>query len=241
SMVKLLKQLDSEADLPAKRAELAALLVPANVTCSGYPTALNMDTTFDSTYEIIGLAKSQNLKITIKRTNKAGKELEWVRTYKTPARGKWLTSYSFNFITQAFGKERLFFTQNVGMDSFQITCETNRKWVGFVPGITFTWLSAAGFKRDLGVGVSGGIGFDLEKPVVFAGVSFIYNQNLSLTLGVAAHQVKDLNGKYSEGDIIRENLSPDQLMIEPYRVNPFVSLSFRFDKNPFALGKPAGE
>ena len=200
-----------------------------------------MDSTFDSKYEIKNLAKSQILKITVKRTNKVGKELEWVRIYKTPSRGKWLTSFSFNFVTQAFSKERLYFTKNVGMDSFQITRETNRRWMHFVPGITFSWLSAKSFKRDIGIGVSGGIGLEVDKPVVFLGSTIFYNQNLSLTLGIAAHQVKDLNGKYKEGDIIRENLSPDQLMIEPYRVNPFISLSLRFDKNPFALGKPAGE
>lgn len=241
SIVEYIRQLDSEVELPAKRAELAALLIPANGTCSDYGVAVNMDTTFDSKYVIKDLKKSQILKITVKRTNKAGKALEWVRTYKTPARGKWLTSYSFNFVTQAFGKERLFFAKNIGMDSFQITQENNRKWVDFVPGVTFTWLPASGLGRDLGVGFSGGVGFDLEKPVVFFGLSFVYNQNLSLTLGAAAYRVKDLNGKYREGDIIRENLSPDQLMIEPYRVNPFISLSLRFDKNPFALGKPAGE
>lgn len=235
SIVKLLYQLDSEAELPAKRAELAALLIPENVTCSDYGAALQMDTTFDSRYEVKGLKKSQILKITVKRTNKAGKELEWVRIYKTPERGKWLTSYSFNFITQGFSKERLFFAKNIGMDSFQITGETNRKWMDFVPGITFTWLPAAGFKRDVSLGVSGGIGFDSEKPVVFLGGSLLYNQNLSLTIGIAAHRIKDLNGKYNEGDIIRENLSPDQLMIDPYRINPFISLSLRFDKNPFAL------
>jgi hypothetical protein len=241
SIVELLRQLDSEAELPAKRAELAALLIPENDSCPDYGTALNMDTTFDSRYEIKGLKKSQILKITVKRTNKAGEELEWVRIYKTPSRGKWLTTYSFNFITQAASKEHLYFAKNIGMDSFQITRETNRKWVNFVPGITFSWLPAEEIGESWAIGGSGGIGFDLEKPVVFAGVSFIYNQNLSLTIGAAAHQVKDLNGKYNEGDIIRENLSPDQLMIEPYRVNPFISLSLRFDKNPFAIGKPAGE
>ena len=241
SIIEIIRNLDSEAELPAKRAELAALRISPNVRCPNYGTALKMDSTFDSKYEIKSLKKSQILKITVKRTNKAGKELEWVRIYKTPERGKWLTSYSFNFISQAFSKERLFFAKNIGMDSFQITGETNRKWMDFVPGITFTWLPAAGFKTDLAVGVSGGIGLDVDKPVVFVGCSFIYNQNLSLTIGAAAHQVKDLHGKYKEGDIIRENLSPDQLMIEPYRVNPFISLSLRFDKNPFALGKPAGQ
>lgn len=240
SIVDRLLQLDSEAELPAKRTELRALL-NENGGCPDAPLAFLMDSTFDSKYEIKNLAKSQILKITVKRTNKVGKELEWVRIYKTPSRGKWLTSFSFNFVTQAFSKERLYFTKNVGMDSFQITRETNRKWMHFVPGITFSWLSAKSFKRDIGIGVSGGIGLEVDKPVVFLGGTIFYNQNLSLTLGIAAHQVKDLNGKYKEGDIIRENLSPDQLMIEPYRVNPFISLSLRFDKNPFALGKPAGE
>ncbi len=231
--------LDDETALPSKIAKLKSLLVTKNDKCEQYGTAENLIARTETKFKIDDLQKSQTLTITVKRTNKEGKELEWIRIYKTPSRGKWLTSYSFNFITQWGGKEMLFYTKNIGMDSFLITREHNRKWVDFVPGVTFTWLPACGMKQSLAWGWSGGIGFDLAKPVVYVGGSLIYNQNLSMTFGFAAHQVKQLHGKYNEGDLIRENLSTDQLMIEPYRVKPFISLSLRFDKNPFTLGKPA--
>ena len=240
TLVEEIKALEDETELPSKLAELKPLLeAHSNTSCDSYGAAESLLSRSESRYELKGIQKSQTLTITIKRTNKEGKELEWIRIYKTPSRGKWITSYSFNFITQWGGKEMLFYTKNIGMDSFVITREHNRKWVDFVPGVTFTWLPAYGMKQSWAWGWSGGIGFDLAKPVVYVGGSLIYNQNLSMTFGFAAHQVKQLHGKYNEGDLIRENLSTDQLMIEPYSVKPFISLSLRFDKNPFTIGKPA--
>jgi len=239
TLINEINLLEDETALSHKIAELKYLLILQKNTCENYGTAENLIARTETKFKIDDLQKSQTLTITVKRTNKEGKELEWIRIYKTPSRGRWITSYSFNFITQWGGKEMLFYTKNIGMDSFEITREHNRKWVDFVPGVTFTWLPACGMKKSLVCGWSGGIGFDLAKPVVYVGGSLIYNQNLSMTFGFAAQQVKQLHGKYNEGDLIRENLSTDQLIIEPYRVKPFVSLSLRFDKNPFTLGKPA--
>jgi len=240
ALLEQIEALDSESLLPPKRNELESALVTCEACTDKYQYAVSMLSKFDHRYEVIDLKKSQILKVRISRKNVEGKELKWIRTFKTPSRGKWLTTYSFNFITTQWGsKEEFYFAKSIEMDEFEITMENNKKWVNFVPSITFTWLSGKRLYRTWACGGSAGIGFDLEKPVVFLGASIIYNQNLSLTLGYAAHQVKQLNGKYNEGDIIKENLTPDQLLNDQYRFNPFISLSLRFDRNPFKLGKPA--
>lgn len=225
--------LEDEKQLPAKRAE-----IEQHTECAEYPAVKSRLKSLEyHSANIFTIKKSQKLSITVKRTTKDGKTLEWKRVYKTPARGQWLTCYSFNFVSPVMGKERSFFAKSVPNDTtFQITREGERKLLAFVPGITFTWLSSRGTERNWAIGGSGGVGFDLEKPVVFLGASLIYNQNLHFSLGFAAHQTRQLHGKYVEGQIIRENLTEDQLNITPYRVNPYFAVSLRFDKNPFKLG-----
>jgi hypothetical protein len=224
--------LEDEKMLPAKRAEIEKFS-----GCAEYPAVKERLKGLDFvSQETFQLKKSQTLTITVSRVAKDGKKLEWKRVYKTPSRGQWLTCYSFNFISLSMSKERSFFAAAVPDTSlFQISRESDRKPLNFVPSITFTWLSARAQEQTWGLGGSAGVGFDLQKPVVFVGLSLIYNQNLHLSAGFAAHQTRQLTGKYVEGQIIKENLTDDQLHINPYRVNPYIAVSLRFDKNPFKL------
>ncbi len=239
-LITVIYSLDDETALPQKKEELMSRISNPGSGCDETVEKAKKlhDALKNYKYPITDLSKSETIKVTIKRKNNAGKDLEWIRIYESPARGKWLTNYSFNFVaTQMGSKERRYFAKSDGSTEFVITEEENRQWVKFVPGVTFTWLYSKGFRDALALGGSGGIGFDLENPVVYLGFSFVYNQNISLTLGYAAIQVKQLNGKYSVGAKIKENLTSDQLMVDTYRFNPFISASFRFDKNPFKVEK----
>ncbi|GAA4896845.1 hypothetical protein GCM10023311_21990 [Flaviramulus aquimarinus] len=149
--------------------------------------------------------------------------------YKTKPRGKWQTTFGFNFIH--LGNNNTFFSKSV--DSIYVITEgTNQNKYDFHPTLMFTWLKNN--NDEFNVGFSGGLGYDLEKSLsVFLGGSLIYNQNITLTLGIAFHNQKKLNSNYEEGDIIKENLTFEQLHGDFIRINPFISLSFRLDKNPF--------
>ena len=118
-------------------------------------------------------------------------------------------------------------------NEFIITKENDRKKLEFVPSIFFTYMPQNHLSRDVSVGLSAGLGFDLDAPTVFLGASFFFNHNIGVVIGITAHKQRFLNGEYEAGQIVMENLNDDQLHEELYTVNPFVSITFRFGKNIF--------
>lgn len=244
TLISRLQESDEEATLSSLRAELESLLNITEDSCPNSNMAKALLASIDYISPKITIKGSKTLIITVKRTNKDGKVLEWIRTCNTPSRGKWVTAYGFNFITQWFGKESVYFSKDIGADQYKITREENRKKIDFAPSVFFTWvptnnIGKRNVRQNFKFGFSGGLGFDSEKVMVFAAPSIIYNQNLSFHIGIAARQINVLKGKYNDCEIVTESLSIDQLHDAQYRANVFMAISFRFDKNPFKLGKPA--
>ncbi|WP_047547420.1 hypothetical protein [Psychroserpens sp. Hel_I_66] len=178
------------------------------------------------------LKRGEQLEVVITRTNEDGKTLKWTQIYSTESRGQWQVSYGFSFITQGFNKENIFYAKE--MDSvYSITKTNNRKSMNFAPSIFFTWMPTKSINKPWNIGLSGGLGFDFESPTVFLSPTISYNQNLRIHIGLVAHKQNVLLGQYEEGQIITENLNKDQLHEELYKLNPFISISFRFNQNPF--------
>ncbi|AUC82197.1 hypothetical protein [Lacinutrix sp. Bg11-31] len=185
------------------------------------------------------LDKGQQLTIEIQETKKDGKEgTHLKRIYTTQQRGEWRTTFGFNFIFLT-NQETYYSKTNTDEDiagSYIITEGNNKEKFQYHPTLMFTWLSKnhlfgnANWKH----GFSGGIGYDFKTSLsIFSGYSIIYNENITITTGVAFHNHKRLSSNYSNGDSINENLTFDQLHTDYIRANPFVSFSFRLDKNPF--------
>lgn len=72
------------------------------------------------------------------------------------------------------------------------------------------------------------------------GLGGTYYSNLVLAIGFAARQEKVLIGQYGVGDTVRTNLTQEQLLRDEFRVRPFVSVTLRFDKNPFKSDSASG-
>lgn len=178
------------------------------------------------------LKRGEQLEVVITRSNEEGKTLKWTQIYSTESRGKWQVSYGFSFITEGFNKENIFFAKQ--SDSvYAITKTNNRKSMNFAPSLFFTWMPTKSINKPWNLGLSGGLGFDFESPTVFLSPTISYNQNLRIHIGLVAHKQSVLLGQYEEGQIITENLNKDQLHEELYKLNPFISISFRFNQNPF--------
>lgn len=205
-----------------------------NSTETFIPEFINIQKIIDT----ITLSKNQDLYIKIevfkteddndgKVTTK--KEKTYNYNYKTERKGSWQTTFGFNFIH--LGKNDTYFSKTA--DSiFVITEGTNQKKYDFHPTVMFTWYPNS--PKDFNFGLSGGVGYDLEKSLsVFAGGSIIYNQNITITAGLAFHNQQRLNSNYRKGDKIKDNLTFEQLHDEYIRLNPFISISFRLDKSPF--------
>jgi len=157
------------------------------------------------------------------------KEKTYNYIYKTERKGSWQTTFGFNFIH--LRNNDTYFSKTVD-STFVIAEGTNQNKYDFYPTIMFTWY--ANNSDTINFGLSGGLGYDLEKSVsVFVGGSIIYNQNITITAGLAFHNQQRLNSAYQEGDLIKENLSFEQLHEDYIRLNPFLSIAFRLDKSPF--------
>lgn len=191
--------------------------------------------TSTKTIDTIDLKHNQDLTIKVvvlgKKENDGSfqKEKEYKYTYQTRRKGSWQSTFGFNFIRLSNTDTYFSKTQD---DNYVVTKGTNQNQYDFHPSIMFTWLQNNG--KEVSFGVSGGLGFDLEKSVsVFLGGAVSYNQNITLTIGMAFHNQKRLNSQYKEGDTLAESLDFDQLHKDYMRLNPFISISFRLDKSPF--------
>lgn len=175
------------------------------------------------------------LEVTDPNTKKTEtKKKEFKYTYNTPQRGEWRTTFGFNFIYKI--KQETYFSDNNDDNTFTIREARNRDKMDYHPTLMFTWLSSNYLDKKMNwqFGLSGGLGYDLDQSLsVFTGPSFIYNENITLTVGIAFHNQKRLLSQYNPGDEINDNLTFAQLHKDYLRVNPFISLSFRLDKNPF--------
>lgn len=222
-----------EKDIPGKIEEIRKLLVPGSCTQDqiNYAKRILFESTTDSLGQFI-LEDGEELEIVISRTTPGGPLKEWKVIYSTEPRGEWQTSYGFSYITQFFDAQQLYFA--LPMDSgYIITKEHNRKKLIFAPSIFFTWMPTNKLNRNFVCGFSGGLGFDIKNPTVFLGGTVSYNQNIKLHIGLAAHRQLALKGNYSAGQFISLTLDKDQLHDYTDTVNPFFSVSFRLDRNPF--------
>lgn len=191
--------------------------------------------------ETFQLREGEVLTIVVSR-NEGEKSHTWTHVLTTQPHGQWYVTYGFSFITDMFNAEETYFAKSVPDTTlYTITKKNSNASLTFVPCVLVHWVPTKWANKSFVPSLTGGLGFDLESPSVFFGGSVLFNSNLGIHLGVAAHKQNQLNGIYSAGEIIKENLTEEQLNEKFYTVNPFVSLSFRFSGSPFSGGKTTTE
>lgn len=216
--------LDHEADVPG--------LLEANPECADQIRRLTTESVGSSSIE-----RGQRIKVVVTRAARI-----WTWIFSAGPRGEWRTSYGFTFVPN---DDRKYVTRpGTGDESakFRIFEQDDREELDFVPSVLFSWRPAtrAPEKWKRGWSLTGGLGWDLEKPVVLAGLGWTFNENLILTFGVAIHQQTRLLGKYSKesaepGNLVGEALEPGQLVESTYGPNLYLGVAFRFDtsNDPF--------
>jgi len=185
------------------------------------------------TFRAVVLSMGERLVVQVSRIE-GEQTLVWKTTYTTGPRGRWLTTYGVGFLPD---EDEEFFAESLGNGQFEIRQKEPPGGLDFVPAIFFTWLPRKWENRSWAFSPVGGLGFDVSSPVVFLGGAAMFNQNLSLLAGGVFHQQKRLDGQYQTGQIVGEALTPDQLAVEPYHINFFFAVAFRFGSNPFSSGE----
>ncbi|WP_144803574.1 hypothetical protein [Maribacter sp. MAR_2009_72] len=177
------------------------------------------------------LKPNEQIIITISRVED-GKKKEWKHILQTQKKGKWLTTYGFTYVANVLKKGEPYFAKQSDT-AFSITPLEQRSRLSFIPSVFFTWFPYKDINRSWSPSVTAGVGYDLEAPTAFLGGSFLYHQNIAISIGFAAHQQDFLNGRYNSGDIINDNLTEAQLNEQRYVINPYISINFRLGTSPF--------
>ena len=178
-----------------------------------------------------------SIRLIIKRNNVSSASGQLVSRVKQKAKtsnliiekSNWKLSYGFAFPILFANDEEYFITKSDSIPNmFEIKKKKDNQYINFIPSIFIHWNPYNSDELEWTYSVTGGIGFDMEKPIVFAGGSAIYHDKLNFNFGLVIHKLKKLNGKYFSGELINDILDENQLHEEFYRINPFIGLSFRF-------------
>lgn len=176
----------------------------------------------EGTYD---LQAGELLQVTVERQDDAAKK--WIYVLSTGDRGAWRISYGFTFVPN---EDEEFFSKQDG-EEFVITRENDREDLDFAPSVMFSWLPVSQRAKTWANGLTTGLGFDLEDPVLFAGWGLTYAENVMLTAGLIVHNQSRLAGRFNEGDVVKENLESSQLLEDTFAANIYFGVSFRFGSN----------
>ena len=164
----------------------------------------------------------------------------WNFIFRYP-RGKWLTYYGLCFVSKYTRKHDHYFLResNDSQEGYVLVAEEKPDLLDFeyVPCVFFTWMPFKRMSKSHSFGFSGGIGIDLQSPVVFAGCSLVIQYNICLNFGIAFHKQYQLKPQYysDTGTMTVDSLlSFEDLHRSVYRPSVSIGIAFRFDSNPFA-------
>ncbi|MBO6523974.1 MAG: hypothetical protein JJ971_09120 [Balneolaceae bacterium] len=169
--------------------------------------------------------------VTIYRGDSDSTKKEWTYIFKAPRRGNWGIQYGLSFAAN-ISKDDAYFT-HVQDSTYTITKSKSNKIVDLIPTIYFVWTPQKALYKNWSLSLTAGVGVENDSPSLLLGGLLRYNQNLGIGFGLAGHTQQRLLSKYSAGQLVGEVLSEDQLHESVYRFNPFLSLVFRLDSNPF--------
>lgn len=174
---------------------------------------------------------------------KFGKNTEYVikvvteddvtKTYKFYTKSKWNWITTFGVNSTIFIDKRKFIPMQ-GNNTLRVAEITNTKIMNVAPSIMFTFMDT---HSDVDFGVTAGLGFDFENITAYTGVSLGIGHNIVITGGAVLNKQVLPNADFKVGQKIDAGISSETLNSDYYRFNPFIGVSFRFDKNPFVNKK----
>jgi len=199
-----------------------------------------------STSDPISVSKLNNEVFTLTITNLDTKR-DWTVNIQTEDRGQFVTVYGFTYIPFVFGKPHTYYAQQnldskgAPLGTYTVAPGSSESVAEYAPTVAFHYITKS--SGTLSSSFTAGLGVSLSSnatgisPVVLAGYSLLYNQNIGINFGVAAHQVTNLKGEFNNGQLLYSGLQANDLNEQVTRFNPFFSIIFRFGSNPFSAKK----
>lgn len=189
---------------------------------------------------ITDLEENQKVTIKISRTGTGSTTPDkiWKFSMTTESRmEKWLIHYGFTYQPSILIKNDQYFAKAdpTVANSYTITKmngHPEREWENTSPSIMLTHPFGSHYSNFMtGFTILAGTNFSTYNAGI--GISEIIGYNGLITIGTMYTQKYSLNGQYKEGDIVKDNLTFDQLHTKRGGIEFFISIGVRFDKNPF--------
>ncbi|AYZ13694.1 hypothetical protein EGY05_17865 [Chryseobacterium arthrosphaerae] len=173
----------------------------------------------------ITFKRNTELTITINATD-GNKPVEKVYKIKTQTDWGWTTTFGVNAIF--YTNRNKFASQKADDGTQKVAQVQSSKFMELMPALMFSFMD---YQNTFSYGLTGGLGMNFEEIAIFTGVSCGIGHNFFLTGGVAVHKQSRPNTNYFTGQTIDSSITNDNLNESQYRVNPFIGISLRLDKN----------
>ncbi len=243
-----LNDLDKESDIPGTLKELRDAIIAAKDQCKEAIDSSKSIIAETIHKEILSnpltVKTGQMVTITIKRDT-----MVWKQIYKTKRLINYTVFYGLSYSLNMMNPIQTYYSK-ADTGSTYIISKTNNDRKDILtdvsPTILFSFRSNVVYKFDKNplkaallandvykVGVT--VGFSLNRLNLGALItpSIIFGDIFSINFGVGTIRKDVLNGKYLEGDRVKENLSFDQLHEKRIFAEWIISLGFRFDGESF--------
>lgn len=189
---------------------------------------------------LFSLRNNQTITIKVSRKTKIDNKdttITWTKIFKTPHKSPWIIHFGFTYQPNIISKYDQFFskedTSNAG--KYTITKKSGSQskfWENISPTIMFSY-PFTNKKGDSHLAFSAIAATNFSTFSAGTGLSYIIGENVALGTGIMFTQKYVLNGNYKEGDIIKTNLTFDQLHEKKWGPEIYFTIGLRFDKNPF--------
>lgn len=181
----------------------------------------------DNIYKIGQITFKRNTELTITINDTGGnKPVEKVYKIKTQTDWRWATTFGVNTIF--YTNREKFASQKADDGTQKVTQVQSNKFMELMPALMFSFMD---YQNTFSYGFTAGLGMNFEEIAAFTGVSFGIGHNFILTGGVGVHKQTRPNTNYFIGQTIDSSITNDNLNESQYRVNPFIGISLRLDKN----------
>lgn len=225
----LVKALQTELDKPEVQAEEG---------CKKMGNELIARTSREIDLTAFDFKDNQIITISVIRKEKDKDPVTFTKVYKTPVKTKWLIHYGFTYQPNVVSKYDQFFSKQIPntQDSFSINKMNGNQtkfWDNLSPTIMFTYPFTKK-DQDIQFGFSAIASTNFSSFSAGAGFSGIVGYNVAIGTGIMFTQKNTLKGEYKEADIVRSNLTFDQLHVKKWGPEFYFTIGLRFDKNPFS-------
>ena len=164
----------------------------------------------------------------------------WTIIYEAPPASYWTPTFGIVALWRQWMPDNRRYLVERDSGGGYVVRDAGRRKADFdrIPVISYSWVdrehTAGGFGWN---GLSAGIGLQISDPTIFMGTGIVYRDNIMFNIGLAIHSRSVAKDEYPVGTVVKEKLTRDQLQEAKAAVNPFLSISIRLGKNPFATNE----